>query len=874
MLLRHYLVWLGTQQLWAGWLVAGLVPQTFSPPAVPLAVRSPTFSCWLDMHNGSNPMTTWPTFWNDQHTLGWAGYIKVDGVAWHWMGSPGPGNAGTWLSTAITPTLTILTVQAGPISLNVTFLSPVEPSDLVRQSLPFRYVYVDGISTDGKAHSIQLYADISAEWVTNSLDTAIQWQTKQTGNTVYHRVNSAASSPTFQDVAEDSIAIHAIALTQPSRQSVIGTDQTLRAQVATNGPGITLNSDLPGQSGNVRAGDGKFPVLAHAVDLGTTDTISSIAWVVGVVRDPILTFAGVARHSYYLSQYETLDNAIDAFVVDFPAARDRALALDQQILQDAGAVSQNYADLVSLATRQTMAGVELTVSTNSTGGWDTSDVMAFMKDVGNSQRVNPTEMIYAAMPALMYFNASLIGSLLEPLLQFQNSSQYTSPYAAPDLGTSYPAAPGNTGNNSVYGIENSGNMLILVLAHARTTGDGSLIARYYNLLKQWADYLTTNSLIPAQELPADARDANLAQSHGNLTNLAIKGIIAIQAMSELSQIMGDVPQAQQYGSTAKNLLQSWTTMASSSGEVRWNYDDPSSGGLMYNFLADKLLQLNLLPFSTESSSFFSQPAASPSFGFPLSSDSGFFTRSDWTLFSAAASANSSTRDLLISGIHKRASLNTSFGTFADVYNVETGLGAGASTYPNGYSSPAQGAMFSVLALNVPNKTVIVPPQVGGSSSATAQPSPPTRAKKDTAAIIGGAVATVAVVALLSIALFYLHRRRRSRMDLLVASEPFTAQPSMAQRAETPSAPRTTTSPSEAGSRTEYVQRSKAAPYGPPASEPASPFSQAVSSTQPSFTGTMSSGTEQLRAEMENLRREVAQLRVNQGGARDAPPMYE
>jgi hypothetical protein len=59
-------------------------------------------------------------------TLGWAGYIKVDGLTWHWLGNPGPGNASTWLATEVTPTGTILTVQAGPMRLNVTFLSPVE----------------------------------------------------------------------------------------------------------------------------------------------------------------------------------------------------------------------------------------------------------------------------------------------------------------------------------------------------------------------------------------------------------------------------------------------------------------------------------------------------------------------------------------------------------------------------------------------------------------------------------------------------------------------------------------------------------------------------------------------------------------------------
>ncbi len=37
-----------------------------------------------------------------------------------------------------------------------------EPSNLVLQSLPFSYVYIDVESNDGQEHSVQLYSDITA----------------------------------------------------------------------------------------------------------------------------------------------------------------------------------------------------------------------------------------------------------------------------------------------------------------------------------------------------------------------------------------------------------------------------------------------------------------------------------------------------------------------------------------------------------------------------------------------------------------------------------------------------------------------------------------------------------------------------------------
>ncbi|KAJ6584202.1 hypothetical protein B0H10DRAFT_1833148 [Mycena sp. CBHHK59/15] len=397
--------------------------QTFFPTSVLLAVRSPTFNCWLDFHNGSNPMSTWPTLWNDQHRsqiLGWAGYIKVDGLAWHWLGSPVPGNASTWISTEVTPTRTIITARAGPMLLKVTFRSPVEPSDWSLQSFPFACMYVDGVASDGKQHSVQLYSDISAGWVTNSLSTSIEWNTTTTSNTAYHQVHSINPVSVFTDVAEDSIVYYAMGVVTTGSVAVIGTDQTLRSQFTTPGTGFTDPNT------------GKFPVFAFAVNLGLTMTMDSVVWVMGLARDPVLTTSGSLRSSYFRSQHSIISDVIFAFMEDFPAAESRASSLDSRILKDASVIGPQYGDLLSLATRQAMAGVEITVSKTSQGSWNLSDVQGFMKDLGNSRCVNPTETIYSALPTFLYLNASLAGILLEPLLQFQSSTSYNNSYAAPD----------------------------------------------------------------------------------------------------------------------------------------------------------------------------------------------------------------------------------------------------------------------------------------------------------------------------------------------------------------------------------------------------------------------------------------------------------
>ena len=54
-----------------------------------------------------------------------------------------------------------------------------------------------------------------------------------------------------------------------------------------------------------------------------------------------------------------------------------------------------------------------------------------------SNRVNAVDVIYAAMPVYLYFNPEILGYLLSPLLEYQESSQYSNPYAAQDLGEEF-----------------------------------------------------------------------------------------------------------------------------------------------------------------------------------------------------------------------------------------------------------------------------------------------------------------------------------------------------------------------------------------------------------------------------------------------------
>ena len=68
--------------------------------------------------------------------------------------------------------------------------------------------------------------------------------------------------------------------------------------------------------------------------------------------------------------------------------------------------------------------------------------------------MNTVDTLYAALPAFLYLNPEIVGYLLSPLLEYQDSSAYTLSYAARNIGSSYPnaTADGITGSHS-YRIE-------------------------------------------------------------------------------------------------------------------------------------------------------------------------------------------------------------------------------------------------------------------------------------------------------------------------------------------------------------------------------------------------------------------------------------
>jgi hypothetical protein len=93
-----------------------------------------------------------------------------------------------------------------------------QASDLVKQSMPFSYMALTAAPNDGKSHTVQVYSDISAEWVTGDNSLTANWTTT-TGDIVTHQISLA--SQTLYGESNDHIQQGSAYFSSPNVRYVI-----------------------------------------------------------------------------------------------------------------------------------------------------------------------------------------------------------------------------------------------------------------------------------------------------------------------------------------------------------------------------------------------------------------------------------------------------------------------------------------------------------------------------------------------------------------------------------------------------------------------------------------------------------------------------
>lgn len=681
-----------------------------NPPSFPLAVRSPYVSAWLP--SGSNLGATppnvvgdggylagqWPSFWTSsygadgEYRLGWTGYIRIDNTTFEWMGNGfgtlvRAGQAAKQLSAEYTATRTMFAFEADKVRFNVTFLTPITPDDYLRQSLPLSYLHVELDTSTIKGRSIQLYTDIDERWVTGhdydyqTYPYDQQWYEKNDTSMFFITRKSPQVYTEFRQRAEWGNATYAA-------RNHTGLYSRNNNNIVTHKEFLDTGK-LSFDHGPVGGPDNSF---AFAVDFDAKHADKDALFVVGHMRTPYVNYIRAKypgtnstksyqedRYGYWQTKFgDKIEDAVAFFMNDFPSALKKAKAFDQQVLQDSrdavggGELGDKYAAITQLSLRQAFATFEITVSKDSKGRYNSSDTLLFLKEISSNGDMSTVDVIFPLFPVLSYANPDMLRDLMLPLFEYTESGLYPNKWCVHDLGT-YPNAWGyNDGNDEPMQVEESGNMIWMTLHWAQLVGKPKalpFLQQHYKIMKQWTNFLVDDSLIPAEQLSTDDFAGTLA----NQTDLAIKGITGIAAMSRIADLLGETKDAKKYANISSSYIKLWQNYAIShdKSHTKLAYQTDSSWGTLYNLLADRLLDLNLVPEAVYKIQDAWYPRVQEKYGVPLDSRHKW-AKTDWEMFAAAASDDPATHKLFIELLYAFIRDGKTDAPFTDLMESTTG----------------------------------------------------------------------------------------------------------------------------------------------------------------------------------------------------------
>lgn len=673
------------------------------PPAVPLAVRQPYLSTWLPstLLPGNSPR-----FWEGSKT-GMAGIVRIDGTSYLFMGNPKivlnvpDGNHGRphtlrdfpraldQTALHITPTRSRFELQGGGVGLVVEFLSPVEPNDLKRQSIPMSYVNVTARSIDGRSHDVQLYLDISGEWCSGNDEQQIMWAPIHSRGMRAWTVGLKTPQPLTEQ--KQFAAWGTIVWATGERRGLTyesGEDIQVRGRFVKDGR-LSNSNDT-----NYRAIKDRAPVFGLSVHLGRLDQSAvTTEFVIGHVRTPAINYLGNPLRSLWTKHFSDWQDMLAFFYRDAAGAARRADSLDARITREARAAGgTTYEGLCALALRQAYGGTELVEGPDG-------EPWVFLKEISSDGNVSTIDVVYPASPVWIYLDPAYLRLMLTPLLDYAERGGWPKDFAEHDLGTHYPNATGhNDGREEDMPVEESGNMLIMVAAYLRrvSMAESKSFARaHYRILKQWTDYLTANLPDPGFQNQTDDFAGSIAHS----VNLAIKGIVAVAAMGQIAKAAGHDDDASHYESLARQYITYWTKHAQdpSGKHLDLTYDGAGGGdgtwGTVYNAFADRMLHTDLVPESIrrEQAAWYAQ--SSNPFGLPLQVPHSY-AKSDWELFTAAWLYDYPIKQQMIDRVYAYANTTPDRVPFSDLYSTVTGHRVAFE------ARPVQGGIFAPLALRV------------------------------------------------------------------------------------------------------------------------------------------------------------------------------
>ncbi len=635
----------------------------FRAPAVPLVTHDPFFSVWSFADKLTDDTTR---HWDGVRKY-MIGIMAVDGELYEFMGSANPDNSRyisgfkkmEQLGVEIRPMTTTYTFQNAKVELKLQFTSPLLLNDLDILSRPISYVTYTIRSLDGMEHQCHMHFGFSAEFCVNENTQSVYVNTdcysiyfssgtdnmlKQAGDD--HRIEWGSFHVIAPEYTQKCMALRRF---QGSLTAEYGSKFCAANQMAAQGPNRELAGPNAYRSYDWTTVHPYFPTIVIRKDLTVGAETVRDQFALGYDDVKSIQYFGENIQAYWRRNGMDFGMLMQKAIHEYEEILEKVRVFEDELLEKARAVSDKYADIISLNYRLAIAGHKLT--------WHDGKLQFFSKENYSNGCIATVDVTYPSIPLFLIYAPELVEGMLDPVFKLIDKGLWDFEFAPHDVGT-YPIA-----NGQVYGytfrhrgmrkpiesqmpVEECGNMLLCVGTLCFAKKDMSYFKEHYDILKQWADYLVKIGYNPDNQLCTDDFAGHLAHN----CNLSVKAICGLAVYAKMLREIGD-ESAAYYDGKAREMAAAWETEAFNGDHYRLAFDQVDSWSLKYNMVWDKLLDLKLFSQKVYDLELAWYKKQVKGYGIPMDSR-GDVTKTDWQMWSTMLFNDKEYTDMIVNAMWK------------------------------------------------------------------------------------------------------------------------------------------------------------------------------------------------------------------------------
>lgn len=537
--------------------------KSLHPLVTPLIASAPSFSIWPQSDRLTDGPTTHWTGQNHRLTM----MIRISNKTHRMMSDELPNVPAMGQASLLGwPTRTAYTLEADGIKVTHTFMTLRFPEDLSLFAWPLTYLTWSAVSTGDQKYDVTIYFDTDVEIAVHKRDqevvdelTVLRTDSEKQPILEKRGDNLRIDWIYFYVTSNKINATASLALLSVTRETFIAGTALLQdvANIATPVKNNTL-------------------VLAFALNLGKVGHEP-------IKRTVMLAYGDIYSVRYFygdLRQYwrKNGTNAFDLLAIDsskFTGLRHQCEAIDAEVIADLiRARGNSYAQLGAISYRQTLSAQKLLAVANG-------QPVRMSKENFSNGCIATVDMLYPTSPHMLIFSPTMLKASLQSIMDYLVSPLWSWDSAPQDMGSSYPLAVGQSygSGGSPMPAEESGNMLIMMVALSQVEDNTDFAQKYWRTLTEWYGYLTREELDPAEQLCTDDSAGHLTRN----ANLSIEAIMEFASYGRLCELTSRNEQAGRAFTVAHRYTLKWMRLANDGGHYVIAFGAEDTYSQKYNF---------------------------------------------------------------------------------------------------------------------------------------------------------------------------------------------------------------------------------------------------------------------------------------------------